>query len=164
MNTSKSKGTSWETAIVNYLNAAALNARRLPPAGNVDVGDIAVDDAPWLTIEAKNARIYSFPEWIREANTEADNAGVPTGIVWAHRNGKGSPADGFVVMDGDTFRELLIRFVRLGDIPERQLAGRRRPLARPAVGDTEFRRDIREASDALDDTSDRANSYLRDDR
>jgi hypothetical protein len=44
---------------------------------------------------------------VREAEVEAKNAGVEIGVVWAKRVGKTSPADGLVVMSGQTFLKIL---------------------------------------------------------
>ena len=49
-------------------------------------------------------------EWgkgLDEANKEAANVGAPFGVLWAHRRGKGSPGDAFVVMDGHSYVKLL---------------------------------------------------------
>lgn len=42
-----------------------------------------------------------------EAVEETRNARADVGVVWAHRRGKASPADGYVVMTGDQFAWLL---------------------------------------------------------
>ena len=107
MSKSKQKGTSWETAIVNYLKEKHLPAKRLALAGAEDKGDLELLDFPWLIVEAKNVGRYNIPGWIEEAKTEAKNADAEVGVVWMHRNGKSSPADGFVIMDGTTFVRLL---------------------------------------------------------
>jgi hypothetical protein len=113
-NPSKAKGTAWESAVVNWLRSTAgFDARRKVQAGGLDQGDITVEETPWLVIEAKAAKAHDFAGWVGEANIEARNAGVSTGVVWAKRRGKSSPQDGYVVMDGATFRGLLSRFVAL---------------------------------------------------
>lgn len=106
-NKSKQKGTAWETAIVNYLSASGLSARRKVLSGRYDQGDIEVSHIPELIIEAKNEKTYKLAEWVKEANAEAKNADVKFGVVWMHQTGKSDPADGFVVMSGATFMELL---------------------------------------------------------
>jgi len=114
-NPSKAKGTAWESAVVNWLRSTAgFDARRKVQAGGLgDQGDITVEETPWLVIEAKAAKAHDFAGWVGEANIEARNAGVSTGVVWVKRRGKASPQDGYVVMDGATFRGLLSRFVAL---------------------------------------------------
>jgi hypothetical protein len=58
-------------------------------------------------IEGKNLKQAEWGKGLDEANKGAANARAPFGVLWAHRRGKGSPGDGFVVMDGHTFVKLL---------------------------------------------------------
>ena len=105
MNKSKQKGTSWESAIVKWLNENGWPiVERRTLSGAADKGDIV--GLP-VVVEAKAHKSYSFPEWVREAEVEAKNAGVEVGVVWAKRIGKTSPADGLVVMSGQTFLKIL---------------------------------------------------------
>jgi hypothetical protein len=109
-NPSKDRGTRWESAIVDTLRAH-WNPRieRRAPAGNADKGDIAgvyAQGVP-IVIEAKSVAKLNLAGWVAEAEAEALNAGAPIGVVWAKRVGKASPLDGYVVMSGDTFLELL---------------------------------------------------------
>lgn len=107
-NKSKQKGTAWETQIVNYLrDSGCFHAHRKVLSGNSDKGDIYIDHVQELIIEAKNEKTYKLAEWVKEANTEAKNADVKIGVVWMHQTGKSDPADGFVVMSGATFLEVL---------------------------------------------------------
>lgn len=107
VNKSKQKGTAWETEIVNYLKSFGFDARRKVLSGNADKGDIEIIELPFLVIEAKNERKYSLSEYIAEANEEATNADVELGVAWMHRQGKASPKDAYVLMDGETFRLIL---------------------------------------------------------
>lgn len=100
-NRSKAKGTAHETAIVRALNENGWpKVERRTLSGAHDRGDIA--GLP-VVVEAKAHQTYAFPEWIREAEVEAANAGVEIGVVWAKRNGKTSALDGIVAMSGHTF-------------------------------------------------------------
>ena len=38
----KRKGSAWERDLEDYLNEQGLEARRLPRAGNKDIGDVAI--------------------------------------------------------------------------------------------------------------------------
>lgn len=106
MNPGKQRGTRWETAIVTYLRDQGwVHAERRALAGSVDRGDIA--GIIGVIIEAKNQARHSWAEWVDEALTEASHHPDDLGVVWAHRRGKGSPGDGYVVMDGATFTRLL---------------------------------------------------------
>jgi hypothetical protein len=103
----KQKGTREETAVVNFCRDHGFTwADRVPLSGNRDRGDVTLGPGSPV-IEVKNQNRHSFAEWLDEANAEAANAGAPFGVVWAHRRGKGSPGDGYVVMDGHTFLKLL---------------------------------------------------------
>ncbi|MFE4610013.1 hypothetical protein ACFRK5_16940 [Streptomyces niveus] len=92
-NPNKAKGTQWESAVRDYLNAflglvdefgAFLNpfdggnVRRPAQEGAKDVGDIHA--APFV-LEAKNTRSPAVPTWIRQAEIEAVHAGFPFGVV-----------------------------------------------------------------------------------
>jgi hypothetical protein len=95
-NRAKAKGTSWESAIVNWFTAHGIAARRLPLAGNKDQGDIEV--LHWgLNVEAKNCRALSLAQWCAEADVETQNAGRPV-VVVAKRVGKGDPGEAYVIM------------------------------------------------------------------
>jgi len=103
MSAGKQKGTRHESAIVTFLRDHGFTwADRVPLSGSRDRGDVTVGPGSPV-IEAKNQNRHSFAEWLDEANAEAANAGAPFGVVWAHRRGKGSPGDGYVVMDGSAF-------------------------------------------------------------
>lgn len=89
MNPSKQKGTEWETRLVAYLTAQGLNPRRMPPAGNLDVGDITVTDADgdrWI-VEAKATKGIDLAGGMNELAREKANAGVSFGaLVIKRRN------------------------------------------------------------------------------
>lgn len=107
MSAGKAKGTRWESGIVTFLKEHGFTwADRVPLSGARDRGDVTVGPGSPV-IEAKNQSRVSLAEWLDEANTEAHNAGAPFGAVWFHRRGKGSPGDGYVVLDGSSFVLLL---------------------------------------------------------
>lgn len=107
MSRNKDKGTTWETAIVNYLRTrGAPHAERRTPNGTKDRGDIT--GIPAIVIEAKNTTRIDLAGSLKEAHTERDNDHADLGAVWAKRRGKTSPADGYVIMDGKEFTDLLI--------------------------------------------------------
>lgn len=106
MSASRDKGTKWASAIVQLLNDAGFaGVERRAERGAKDCGDIA-GLTDWV-IEAKNCAATRLGEWIDEATVEAANADVPYGVVWHHRRGKASPAEGFVTMRGADFVLLL---------------------------------------------------------
>jgi hypothetical protein len=104
---SKAKGTRHESQIVEYLRVHGFPwADRVPLSGSRDRGDVTLGPGSPV-IESKNQARHSWAEWLDEATAEAVNARAPFGVVWAKRRGKGSVADGYVVMSGATFTRLL---------------------------------------------------------
>lgn len=102
----KKAGTAWETAIVNTLQAFGwIHAERRRLSGANDRGDIA--GIPGLVIEAKNTTGYDIATALDEANREKHNDGAAIGVAWLKRRGKPAPLNGFVVLDGGTFIQLL---------------------------------------------------------
>lgn len=101
------KGTKWESAIVDYLRANGVpHAERRAKNGAKDRGDVA--GIPGVVIEGKNARRDELAAWVDEAEVERANDGADLAVVWHHRRGKASPADGYVTMTGATLLRLLV--------------------------------------------------------
>jgi hypothetical protein len=106
-NAPKQKGTAWETAVVRYLDASGLPARRKALAGSQDEGDIEVPSVPGVVIEAKNCKGQSLAQWVDEVTAEAANAKAVVGAVWHHRRNYASPGKGYVTLSGEHFTGLL---------------------------------------------------------
>jgi hypothetical protein len=106
MSAARRKGTSWESQIVAFLRDRGwpMSERRALNGKN-DRGDIA--GIVGVVIEAKSAARIDLAGWLAEAQQEAINDRADFGVVWAKRKGKSSAADGYVVMDGETFARLL---------------------------------------------------------
>jgi hypothetical protein len=103
---SRAKGTAWESKVVTYLQSRGWpHAERRALRGKHDRGDVA--GIVGIVIEAKSAARVELAAWLDEAHAEARH-GDDIGVVWFHRRGKGSPSDGFVLMDGAAFVDLLI--------------------------------------------------------
>lgn len=106
-NRARTKGTGWESAIVDYLRSLGwLHVERRALNGNQDRGDIA--GIPGVVIEAKACKAIDLAGWVDEAQAERANDGADLGAVWAKRRGKGSPGDGYVVLPGHAFAALLV--------------------------------------------------------
>lgn len=106
MSASKRKGTAWETQCVDYLRANGVpHAERRTLNGAKDRGDIA--GIPGIVIECKNEKSLNISAYVNEAEKEAANDGARIGVAWVKRRGKGSPADAYVVMTGETLLKLL---------------------------------------------------------
>jgi len=94
---SKDKGTSWETLSKLWLLANGIAAGDMRQHGNLDRGDIAI---PGITVECKNEKKYQLAQWIAELEAEVQNNRHDFGFVLAHRKGKASPADAYVITTG----------------------------------------------------------------
>lgn len=102
----KKAGTAWETAIVRYLCGEGWTlAERRARTGALDQGDIT--GIPGVCIEAKNTNRITLGQFLDEAETEAANANADIAVAWVKRRGKASPADGYVILSGKTFADLL---------------------------------------------------------
>ncbi|MFD5643595.1 hypothetical protein ACFWIP_17890 [Streptomyces anulatus] len=92
-NQNNAKGTAWESAVRDYLNAAlglvdddgrfldifsALNVKRAAQEGARDVGDVHA--APFV-LECKDVANPAVPKWMKQARAEAAHAGFPYGVV-----------------------------------------------------------------------------------
>ena len=87
MSKAKQKGTSAETALVNYLRVEGFaSARRRALAGSADEGDVETNGLTW---EVKNQRSYHLPAWLCETQIEKENAKADFGILAVKPNGIG---------------------------------------------------------------------------
>lgn len=106
MSASRAKGTRHETNVVRYLNANGFpHVERRALNGSRDRGDVA--GLPGVVIEAKSEKRFDLAGWLDEAVKEGRNASAAIAVVWAHRPGKSSAGDGYVIMTGAQFVALL---------------------------------------------------------
>lgn len=108
----KAKGSRWERELEDYLNACALHARRLPRAGNKDIGDVSVTVGDFvIVIEAKNVKAANMADFLRQADVESDHYeekyGVPTVPVVITKTRQKGAGEGRVTMTVDTLLDLL---------------------------------------------------------
>jgi hypothetical protein len=97
MNRSKAKGTAAETAVVRYLlDKDWPEAERLALRGSLDVGDVRWTKRVHLEVKAgEAAHKASWQQcmaWLREADIESVNAGVPCYLV-VKRKGHANPGN-----------------------------------------------------------------------
>jgi Holliday junction resolvase len=83
----KQKGTSAETAVVNYLNENGFNVERRALQGSKDRGDI--NGVPNTVIEVKAGKNYRIPEWLKETEQERLNDEAALGVLVVKPVGKG---------------------------------------------------------------------------
>lgn len=113
----KVKGTKFETDLENYLNESGLIARRLPRAGNKDIGDVSITIKDFaIVIEAKNVKKQDMAEFLRQADVESCNHelkyGIPTVPVVVTKTRQKGTGSARVTMTLDTLLDLL----RLGGV------------------------------------------------
>jgi len=91
-NTSKAKGTAWESEVVKYLRANGFEqAERRALAGNADKGDILVtagviaECKAWATFTDSNV-----VDWWAETATEKKNANASVALLIVKRPRKGA--------------------------------------------------------------------------
>lgn len=106
MSKAKQKGTSAETAVVNWLKSEGwIYAERRALHGNLDKGDINMG-AP-VVIEVKNCKTITLSEWLKELKTEMDNADVRVGAVIAKKRGTTDVNDWYAIMPASVLALLL---------------------------------------------------------
>jgi hypothetical protein len=106
VNRSKQKGTQAETAVVNALLEKGFAAKRNPPMGAADRGDIDMSPLA-VVVEVKNQKRTLLSEWLKEAEAEKKNAGADIGVVWHKKIGTTDPMKWYVTMTGEDFCKLL---------------------------------------------------------
>lgn len=106
MSRSRAKGTSWESAVVDYLRTAGWpHAERRALNGAKDRGDVA--GVAGVMIEAKSEVGIHLAAYMNEVEVEQANDNAAVGVAWIKRRGRGSAAHGYVVMTGEQFAALL---------------------------------------------------------
>lgn len=109
MSKAKQKGTLAETAVATYLQSIWPQVERRTTQGSNDRGDIA--GVPFSVVEVKNQRSYKIAEWLRETETERQNAQSDLGLLVIKPNGVGVSNVNmwWVVVDLGTIAGLLKR-------------------------------------------------------
>jgi len=102
-NPQKRKGSAFERLICDYL-AERMPCERIPAGATLDRGDLWTAAA---AIQCKNHRTLSLGAWLRDAMEQQVNAGKRLHALVVKRKGTTDPAEQFVVMSLEQFRELL---------------------------------------------------------
>ena len=103
----KRSGTRFESEVVAYINEhKPYQVERRAQHGALDRGDII--GVPDFAIECKNVKDWSkkLGSFVREAETEAENANVPFGAVVVKRRGD-SVDRAYVVMSLEQFVKII---------------------------------------------------------
>lgn len=106
---SNPKGTRFETSLLPELQLFYPHAERRARTGAKDKGDFVLPGESRYILEAKNVTRFNLPEWLRQAETEARNAGALYGVVVHKRRGTALPGDQWVTMTLRTFLSLCAR-------------------------------------------------------
>lgn len=107
MSKQRAKGTAAETAVVRWLRDHGFpHAERRALHGTNDQGDVT-GIGP-VVLEVKNHKTLDLAGWIRELETEIDNAKAETGAVIAKKRGTTDPADWYAVLPMHLLAELLL--------------------------------------------------------
>jgi hypothetical protein len=105
----KDKGTAFETLLLEPAAAYYDHVSRRPLAGAKDVGDLLLVPERRFVVEAKHHAALNLAGWAREAEVEADNAGVPFWVIAHKRVGKGRGADQWLTTTWGQFLALVHR-------------------------------------------------------
>lgn len=111
-NANKAKGTRYEGEIRDFLNDCGFVVRRVVQMGSADQGDL--HGYPLHIIEAKNEKTIRLPEYVRQAEREAVNAGEPFGVAFVKRPRAGT-GDGYAVRSIATDARLIARMRDMED-------------------------------------------------
>jgi hypothetical protein len=98
------KGTRWSTKVDAMLRQVGLVKRKAWLAAGDDM-TVVVSHTLTLSVENKDHRAYDLAGWVDQAVRQCPEGQIP--VVVAHRNGKAEAEDGYVVMRGQDFVELL---------------------------------------------------------
>lgn len=103
------KGSVWRRKVCVWLEEQGFPAefRSIGVPGDDVTSRVGKVD---LSIEAKNHKAHDFSGWLTQAQGNAPVGALP--IVMAHRRGRSSVDEGFVVMTGATFKLLLGKVVQ----------------------------------------------------
>ena len=105
-NRSRTKGTSAETAVVDFYRANGHpHAERRAFHGAQDRGDVA--GIVGVVTEVKNCDRLALAEWVDEALTEQGNDRADLAVVFHKRRGRTNPADWYVTMTGAQWAHIL---------------------------------------------------------
>lgn len=102
----KQKGTAFESSVLPELQKYYPGAERRALSGVHDKGDFILPGAAFA-LEAKNHKAMDLAGWIKEAEAEAANLGVPHAVVVHKRRGKADPREQYVTMTLGSFLDLV---------------------------------------------------------
>lgn len=110
--TAKAKGAETEVSYVDYLREKGVhNAERRHLQGRFDQGDIAgwaAPDRAWnICVEVKSGAALDVPKWMRELESEMENAGSEMGFIAVRPKGKPKPEDWWAMLPMELMMDLM---------------------------------------------------------
>lgn len=98
------KGSVWRRKVCIWLEGQGYSAefRSIGVQGDDVTTRVGKVD---LSIEAKNHKAHDFSGWLTQAQGNAPDGHVP--VVIAHRRGRSTVEEGYVIMTGSAFSMLL---------------------------------------------------------
>lgn len=107
-NPNKQKGTLLNSAVSRFLRECGFYmVENRTQKGALDEGDVG--GIEHVVIECKNEKQYRLSAYLQEANDEARNKRAHFGVAWFKKRGTTDPGNYYVLMDGRTFVQLLIK-------------------------------------------------------
>lgn len=97
MGTTHRLGYDAEHAVEVMWNERGRPVMRPRAGAQKDVGDLV--GLP-VVQSVKNHKSLALADWVNGMQTQMMNAGLPMGVVWHKRRGKGSPLDWYVTTTG----------------------------------------------------------------
>ena len=91
MSKQRTKGTTFESLILEGIQAYIPDAHRLGMQGTKDKGDIWLPRRCRYIVEAKNCQRMDLAGWAKEAQQEANNAAKPFWVIAHKRVGHATP-------------------------------------------------------------------------
>lgn len=98
------KGSRWRLKVQTFLNELgySTSARAwMKPGDDITASRGMLE----LSIEVKDHRALNLASWVDQAERQAPAGAIP--VVVAHRLGKASVAEAYVILSGRAFAELL---------------------------------------------------------
>jgi hypothetical protein len=106
MSKSKQKGTSAETAVVNWLKEQGRkHVERRALHGTLDRGDIA--GIPCVVIEVKNHARMELSQWLKELEVEIANDKAESGVVIHKKKGTTDVGEWYATMPVKVWHKLI---------------------------------------------------------
>ena len=102
MSKARAKGTSFETAVVDYLTENGFDNAERWGSGQMDLGDIR--NVP-LVIEAKNHKAMALSEWCDQAAASGSKANKLWAVV--HKRPRKNVSQAYVTMSLENFAQLM---------------------------------------------------------